>query len=115
MPRPQTAFWTLPGKADDETAAALLVKWESAIHRRVTWYERTYPGEVDWESVIWMAAYRAAYAFRPGNGFWQLLKLCVDRGIINPLARRHRRNAKLRRVDTDLDVRLYYREHWDVP
>ena len=112
MGRKLTAWWAKPGRASPETAEQLLRDWRPAIERRISWYERQYPGEVDWEPVIWDGAYRAAFSYRPGDGFWKLLERAIWHRTTNSIARHKRRRAKLvkRALITDrIDDRFFYR------
>jgi hypothetical protein len=80
-----------------DRAAAILTRYRAGIERRIEWYERLCPDEIDWPPVVWDAAYRAAFRCDVPEAFWRLFKKILWRRAVHPLARHARRRAKLRR------------------
>jgi hypothetical protein len=100
MPLPRSAWWARPDSNLPESAATDLRRFRHAIERRITWYERLYPGEVDWEPVVWEAAYRAAFLCHDGR-FWALFRVQLWKQARDYVQRHHRRKTKLRRHSLD--------------
>lgn len=100
MSRPYTAWWNRTTYNSPESVAQQLRRFRRAIEGRVTWYERQFPGDVDWEPLVWDAAYRAAFMCYPG-AFWKVFKKTVW-WLTAPYVARHRRRAdKLVRLQMD--------------
>jgi hypothetical protein len=100
MPTARVAWWTRPGSNSPEIAAALLIQFRPAIEGRIAWYARKYPGEVDWEPVVWDAAYRTAFCAYDGR-FWTLFTTVVWQRTQHSIERHFRRKGKLMRHSLD--------------
>lgn len=109
--RPLSDFWNKPGKNSVESATLLIKQWRPAIEKQVSYYNYFYPSEIDWDTVIWMGAYRAAFAWKGYGSFWKLLRKCISWSASNYLATYHRRRERLRMVGYSIktvDEKYYY-------
>lgn len=120
MPRPYTAWWTRYGPERVATAEALLREYRGYLERRVDWHRRHCGPDVDWDAVVWEAAYHAAFACRcgSGRGFVTLFGQALRWQRAKALATLTRRARRLRRVDLtagdDLGELIDAR-HWYLP
>ncbi len=105
MARKLTKWWLGPKMGPTQRAEYLLGRYKALIEHSIYTYSRRYPGEVDWEPIVWDAAYRTAFRLDGGEaGFIPLFKTILWRLTANYVARHGRRRAKLMRQPmTDLD------------
>ncbi len=98
MPRTGKAWWLAPGMGSSERASYLLHRYNILIVHKIRYYEHTYPYEIDWEPIVWDAAYRASFRV-DGNdaGFIPLFNYILWRRSANFVARHARRREKLTR------------------
>ena len=101
--RPYTAWWLrYPGR--ESSAIDLLRQYRPAVEREIERCEQRWPtGGVDWATVLWDAAYRAAWRC-DGPPFWPLLKQSLIWKRRVSLATIARRAKRLRQVDADLEL-----------
>ena len=97
MARPMSAWWQSPLMRVTPESESLLLRFRPMIEHAIYTYSRRYPGDVDWDTVVWDAAYRTAFRVESQAGFVDLFKTILWKRAANFVARHARRRAKLTR------------------
>ncbi len=99
MARALSAWWLGPKMGSVGQAERILAKFRPLIEHTAVNQQFRYPGEVDWESIAWDAAYRASFRLDGADaGFPALFRTIFRNRAANFLSRHIRRRTKLIRL-----------------